>query len=181
MLHIEMRPTNEVMIIDLKGKIFVGAAAERLTDRVHSLLHQGYRKILLNMEFVTRIDSAGFGALLSARRALTEEGGQFGLLNALTRIEQMLIVAGLITHFQLFDSEAEALTAMAPSRSISRENVYRHENRSHGLPRSSQHRLEATASDGAEQTFLPDVASPAGPYSLLREDSHAVTDLTRES
>ena len=128
MLHIGMRSKNEVMILDLTGKLYAGGAGERLTDKVNSLLHQGHRKILLNMEFVTRMDTMGFGALLSARRAVVEDGGQFGLLNALTRLEEMLLIAGLITHFQLYDSEAEALTAMAAPWPVARVNVNQQEN-----------------------------------------------------
>ena len=42
-LHTEMRSKHEVMTLDVTGNLYIGGAVERLTDKVHSLLHQGYR------------------------------------------------------------------------------------------------------------------------------------------
>ena len=120
MLNIGMRPTKEVMILDLKGKLRAGGADELLTDKVNSLLHQGFRKILINLEFVTSVDSAGFGALTGVQHAVTDAGGQIGLLNVTTRLQSLIIITGLLTHFRLFDSEPEALVALAPSRPVPR-------------------------------------------------------------
>lgn len=115
MLNIEMRPTKRVMVLDLKGKLHVGGADEMLTDKVNSLLHQGCRKILLNLESVTSVDSAGFGALTGAQHAVVDAGGQIALVNVTTRLQNMIVITGLLTHFRLFESEPEALVALAPS------------------------------------------------------------------
>lgn len=114
MLKIDTRLEHEVMVLDIAGKLHAGDPGERLVDKVHSLLHQGHRRILLNLELVTSVDSGGFGALIAAQRAVTDSGGQVALLNATTRLESMLIIAGLVTHFRLFDLEQKALVALAP-------------------------------------------------------------------
>ena len=73
--------------------------------------------------------NAGFGALIGAQHAVTDAGGQIGLLNVTTRLQSMIIITGLLTHFRLFDSEPEALVALAPSwpvpRSASEESAER--------------------------------------------------------
>ena len=112
MLRIEMRPAQDVMVLDLKGKLHVGAPEILITDKVNSLLQQGCRKILLDLGNVTDVDSVGFGALISALSAVTRQDGQIGLVNITKHVQSLLIITGLLTHFRSFDSEKEALAAM---------------------------------------------------------------------
>ena len=102
------------MVLDLRGKLHLGAPAEHLTDRVCSLLHQGHKKLVVDLEFVTDVDSVGFGALVDASREVTCSNAQIVLVGVAKGLKSMIVISGLLSHFRIFDSEAEGVAALAP-------------------------------------------------------------------
>ena len=74
-MQIAERQSGSVTVLDLSGKITLGEDGTLLKDKLHSLLHQGKKTILLNLGQVQYVDSAGLGALVSAYTTVTREGG----------------------------------------------------------------------------------------------------------
>ena len=74
-MKIEERTSGDVIVLDLKGKITLGAGDELLKDKVNSLLNQGQRKIILNLEAVPYVDSAGLGAVVRTYTTVSRQGG----------------------------------------------------------------------------------------------------------
>lgn len=108
-MQIEERVVGEVTILDLKGKITLGEGDEALKDKINSLTLQNRRRILLNLEGVPYIDSAGLGEIVRTYTTVSRQGGQLKLVNLTKRIEDLLSITKLLTVFETFDSEAEAL------------------------------------------------------------------------
>ena len=108
-MQIEERVVNNVTILDLKGKITLGEGDEVLKDKINSLLASGKKKLLLNLESVPYIDSAGLGEVVRTYTTVSRQGGSLKLLNLTKRIEDLLSITKLLTVFDTFDSEAEAI------------------------------------------------------------------------
>ena len=108
-MQISERETGSVTVLDLSGKITLGEGDTLLKDKLHSLLHQGKKKVLLNLADVNYVDSAGLGALVSAYTTVTREGGSLKLLNVTRKLQDLLSITKLLTVFETFDSEDEAL------------------------------------------------------------------------
>ncbi len=108
-MEIAERTVNDVMILDLKGKMTLGEGDELLKDKINSLLAQGHKKLLLNLEGVPYIDSAGLGEVVRTYTTVSRQGGSLKLLNLTKRIEDLLSITKLLTVFETFDSEAEAV------------------------------------------------------------------------
>jgi anti-sigma B factor antagonist len=108
-MDIAERTVNEVTILDLKGKMTLGEGDELLKDRINSLLAAGRKKLLLNLEGVPYIDSAGLGEVVRTYTTVSRQGGSLKLLNLTKRIEDLLSITKLLTVFETFDSEAEAV------------------------------------------------------------------------
>ena len=108
-MQISERETGSVMVLDLSGKITLGDGDALLKDKLHSLMHQGKKKVLLNLANVNYVDSAGLGALVSAYTTVTREGGSLKLLNITRKLQDLLSITKLLTVFETFDSEDEAL------------------------------------------------------------------------
>src|SRR5678815_1523341 len=108
-MQIEERIVNDVTILDLKGKITLGEGDEALKDKINSLVHQNRKKILLNLEDVPYIDSAGLGEIVRTYTTVSRQGGQLKLLNLTKRIQDLLAITKLLTVFDTYDSEAEAI------------------------------------------------------------------------
>ena len=112
-MNIEERPSGEVMILDLKGKLTIGEGDEFLKDKVNSLIQQGHRKLLLNLEGVPYVDSAGLGEIVRTYTTVSRQGGKLKLLNLTKRIEDLLAITKLLTVFETFESEQTAVQSFS--------------------------------------------------------------------
>ena len=108
-MQIEERVVNNVTILDLKGKITLGEGDEALKDKINSLIQQDRKRILLNLAEVPYIDSAGLGEVVRTYTTVSRQGGQLKLVNLTKRITDLLSITKLLTVFETFDSEPEAL------------------------------------------------------------------------
>ena len=108
-MQIEERVVNDVTILDLKGKITLGEGDEALKDKINSLVLQNKKRILLNLADVPYIDSAGLGEVVRTYTTVSRQGGQLKLVNLTKRITDLLSITKLLTVFETFESEAEAL------------------------------------------------------------------------
>jgi anti-sigma B factor antagonist len=108
-MEIVERTVNEVTVLDLKGKMTLGEGDEMLKDKINSLLAAGKKKLLLNLEGVPYIDSAGLGEVVRTYTTVSRQGGSLKLLNLTKRIEDLLSITKLLTVFDTFDSEADAI------------------------------------------------------------------------
>ncbi len=108
-MEIVERTVSDVTVLDLKGKMTLGEGDEMLKDKINSLLAAGKKKLLLNLESVPYIDSAGLGEVVRTYTTVSRQGGSLKLLNLTKRIEDLLSITKLLTVFDTFDSEAEAV------------------------------------------------------------------------
>ena len=108
-MQIEERAVGDVVVLDVKGRVMLGEGDEILKDKVNSLLNQGRRKLVLNFAEVPYIDSAGLGEVVRTYTTVSRQGGQLKLVNLTKRITDLLSITKLLTVFETFDTEAEAL------------------------------------------------------------------------
>ena len=108
-MQIAERESGAVTVLDLSGKITLGEDGNLLKDKLQSLLHQGKKNILFNLAQVSYVDSAGLGAIVSAYTTVTREGGSLKLANVTKKLQDLLSITKLLTVFETFDSEDEAL------------------------------------------------------------------------
>jgi len=106
------RRLDDVVILDLSGRITMGEGTLILRDRIRKLLAAGHQKFLLNLADVDYIDSSGLGELVSSFTTVRNQGGQLKLLNLTRRVQDLLQITKLLTVFEVFNNEAEALKTM---------------------------------------------------------------------
>jgi len=112
-MPINERKRNDVTILDLKGKITIGAAEEALRDAVHKVLGNGSTKLVLNLKEVSTIDSSGVGELVSSYTSATNRGAKIKLANLPPKINDILTITQLITVFDVYGSEDEAVASFS--------------------------------------------------------------------
>ena len=110
-LNIEERQAGDVTVLDMSGKITIGEGSVALRTAVRRLLEEGKKRILLNLSGVSYVDSSGIGELVSSYTAINKEGGQLKLLNLTQKIQDLLTITKLLTVFDVYDSEADALNS----------------------------------------------------------------------
>ena len=114
-MQIDERAVGDVVVLDLKGKITLGEGDELLKDKVNSLVNQGHKKIVLNLADVPYIDSAGLGEVVRTYTTVSRQGGSLKLLNLTKRISDLLSITKLLTVFETFDVEKEAIASFSAS------------------------------------------------------------------
>lgn len=108
-LDVKERQAGDVTILDLSGEVRIGEGSVSLRDSIRNLGDQGKKKVLLNLGGVKYIDSSGIGELIANYTTISRQGGQLKLLNLTDKIQNLLVITKLLTVFDTYDDEAEAL------------------------------------------------------------------------
>src|SRR5438270_280213 len=103
------RSANNIDIIKLDGKITIGAGDQQLREVISSAVNEGKTNILLDLSGVTTIDSSGIGELVGSYTTATNRGAKIKLCALSQAISNILTLTQLITVFDVYDSEQEAL------------------------------------------------------------------------
>ena len=107
----EIRDRGDVRIIELSGKITIGSGDVKIRELIDSALEDGRNKILLDLDGVSTIDSSGIGEMVACYTTVTKKNGQLKLFRLSPKINDILQVTQLITVFDVFDDEEEALAS----------------------------------------------------------------------
>jgi anti-sigma B factor antagonist len=109
----QIRDRGDVRIIELSGKITIGSGDVKIRELIDGALGEGKNKILLDLGGVSTIDSSGIGEMVACYTSVTKHDGQLKLLRLSPKINDILQVTQLITVFDVFDDEEEALNSFA--------------------------------------------------------------------
>ena len=119
-LNITTRRSGPVVIVDLEGQIRIGETNINLHKTVHELVAGGERKVLLNLANVTHIDSSGLGELVAGHATLEKNDGEMKLLNLTERVSELMMITKLLTVFDVFENEAEAVASFEQAAGTAR-------------------------------------------------------------
>ena len=113
-MEIAERLLENVMVLDLKGKLTIGEGDELLRETVNNVMQQGHKHLLLNLAEVPYVDSAGLGEIVRTYTSVGRQGGKLKLVNLTKRITDLLTITKLLTVFETYDSEADAVGSFTP-------------------------------------------------------------------
>ena len=105
------REQDGVVILEPKGKIMGGPDASLLHDKLHDVIEQGKRKVIIDLAQVDWMNSTGLGILISSYTTLRHHGGELKLANVTDKIQSLLTITKLVTVFDAHDSVDEAIRA----------------------------------------------------------------------
>jgi anti-sigma B factor antagonist len=113
-MQISERHVGDVAIIDLSGRLVLGDSDDLLRDKVNSLVQQDHKNILVNLAQVSYMDSSGIGELVGCYTTVTRRGGALKLVGLTKRISDLLAITKLLTVFDSFDTEKDAVASFRP-------------------------------------------------------------------
>ena len=108
-LEITQRETNGIYLLALRGRLVLGDESSGFRTTVDNLLTSGAKGIVINLEHVNYVDSAGLGALIEVHRKTKAQGARLKLSNLGPNFTRALEIAGLLTIFETSPSEAAAV------------------------------------------------------------------------
>lgn len=110
-MKITKREAGPVVVLDAQGD-FCLLEVSKAREHFKELLANGARGVVLNMTEVTKIDSSGIGALVDFQKRLKANGGHLALFKINKHIRDIMELTNIITFFDIFDVESEALSAV---------------------------------------------------------------------
>ena len=108
-MAITPRRFDDVVVLDLSGRITIGEGTLMLRDRIQGMLEDGEMRFLLNLSDVDYIDSSGLGELVSSFTTVKNQGGTLKLLSLTRRVRDLMQITKLLTVFDVYEDEPEAL------------------------------------------------------------------------
>jgi anti-sigma B factor antagonist len=112
-MKVSVRQREGVTILDLEGKITIGSGDLELRNAVQKAVADGAKKILINLGKVSTIDSSGVGELVSSYTTVKNRGAQLKLVNLPAKVQDVLTVTQLITVFDTYETEDEAIRSFS--------------------------------------------------------------------
>jgi anti-sigma B factor antagonist len=112
-MQIQERIVGSVAIVEVSGDIVMNDGDVQLKDKARSLIQQGFRKVVVDLGHVGYMDSAALGALVQAYATTKNAGGAMKLMRVTSKMKDLLTITKLVTVFDTFDNEAEALASFS--------------------------------------------------------------------
>ncbi|HLP62810.1 MAG TPA: STAS domain-containing protein [Candidatus Deferrimicrobium sp.] len=110
-MKIEKRKKNDVLILDLHGKILIGESIEELRETINNAINDKETKLLLNFADVPYLDSTGLGEVVRSYTSIKKADGVVKIVNLTNHVRDLLSVTKLITVFDTFEDEAKAIAS----------------------------------------------------------------------
>jgi anti-sigma B factor antagonist len=111
-LSIKTRKNGGVTIMDLSGRLTAGEPVLLLRDSVRGFTDDGDARFVINLGEVSYIDSSGLGELVSTYTTVRNHKGDVKLLNLTAKAKDLLQMTKLLTVFDTYEDEAEAVAAV---------------------------------------------------------------------
>lgn len=114
-MKVDVRHVDNVIIVDLEGRLVMGVGDELLRDVMNQLVAEGWSKIILNLREVSIMDSSGIGEVVSSWKLAQRFGGTVKLLRPAPSVKRTLLLTQLLPLLEVFDDEAEAVASFSQS------------------------------------------------------------------
>jgi anti-sigma B factor antagonist len=112
-LKMSQREVDGVTVVALDGRIVLGEESNALREKVKGLLAEGKKKIVLNVNNIAFIDSAGIGILVASHHTAKKEGASLRLCHLDNKFQQVLQITKLLTLLYISNTEAEAVASFS--------------------------------------------------------------------
>lgn len=110
-MTLKEKEINDVVVLELSGKIMGGPDANVLSEKLHQLVDRNKTKVVADLSKVSWMNSSGLGILIGGLTTMRNNHGDLKLANVTERIKSLLIITKLITIFETFDSVEAAVAS----------------------------------------------------------------------
>ena len=110
-MKIPRRKRSGIVILEPSGKITIGSGDIALRDAVEAALDAGELSILIDFKKAKMLDSSGMAELVAAKKKTQDKGGDVKLLYLPSSIRDVLSMTRIVTVFDVFDNEDEAIAS----------------------------------------------------------------------
>ena len=114
-MKVDVRNVDDVIIVDLEGRLVLGVGDELLRDVMNELIAEEWKKIVLNLRKVTIMDSSGIGEVVAGWKLARRFGASVKLLRPGPQVQRTLRLTQLLPLLEVYDTEDEAVASFDPN------------------------------------------------------------------
>jgi len=112
-MKIKKNPQDDVMVLELSGKIMGGPDFEKFKDEIATVLEAGHKKVILDLSGVPWINSTGLGILITGYHSVKAAEGQLKICSVKERVLSIFYISQLENIFDVFETREEAIASFA--------------------------------------------------------------------
>lgn len=112
-LRIDTKESNGVTVLTLAGRVTLGDESSQMRSAIKDLIAQGKKRLVLDLESLSYIDSAGLGTLVAAYTSARSSGADIKLANITQKLDELLNITKLVTVFSVYASVDEAIKSFS--------------------------------------------------------------------
>lgn len=102
----------DIVVLHLSGRISMGRPCEELEAAIQELIQQNVSKVILNLSDVQRVDSTGFGTLVTSSQKLKRAGGELRVVGAHGVVEEIAHSSQILKIVPFHATLADAVAAL---------------------------------------------------------------------
>jgi anti-sigma B factor antagonist len=110
-VDIAVRSEAGVKVMTLRGRLTLGESVDRMRQTFDDLLNAGETRFVVDLGEVGMVDSSGIGALVRCLTSAKQRSGSLKLLKPSKFAVQTLRMTGLLSLFEVFQDESEAVSS----------------------------------------------------------------------
>jgi anti-sigma B factor antagonist len=107
------REVDGVTVVALEGRIVLGEESSAFREKLKTMIAEGKKKIVLNMEEIKYIDSSGLGILVAAHVSAKNQGASVRLCELGSKFHEILLITKLLTVFDVYETQVAAVNSFS--------------------------------------------------------------------
>lgn len=111
------RQNGAVTVLLMPPRLTIESGARDFHEKVRALIDRGHTQILVDLSDLVQMDSSALAELVRALTVARDSGGALKLLGVTPRIKELLLTTKLVTLFEAFEREGEAVASFGPKKS----------------------------------------------------------------
>jgi anti-anti-sigma factor len=112
-MHVDVHHRDDVIVLDLNGDLVLGDGDAVLRASVDELLAEGWRKIVINLSRVHRLDSSGIGELVASWKLARRFDASLKVLRPGDKVKHTLHLTQILPVLEVFEDEKTALASFS--------------------------------------------------------------------
>ena len=108
-MQMKEKVENDVVILTLKGDILGEPDTSSIMDKIHSLVNDDVKHVVIDLGGVNFMNSSGLGTLIAALTAMRNGGGDLRLARVGGKVQNLFVMTQLVKVFDTYETVERAL------------------------------------------------------------------------
>lgn len=110
-MQIKEKMESDVAVLTMKGDLLGEPDTTNVRDKIHSLVGDEVKKVVIDLGSVNYMNSSGLGTLISALTTMRNSGGELYLARVGKKVQNLFVITQLVKVFDTYETVDRALAS----------------------------------------------------------------------